>query len=538
MKTRSIAYISTAVLFIASVIGAYFLGKSQTVIQDNATLLRELDSLRSHESDAAVVKRVSQQMESIAYQQKSISDKQRVKAEEQSKIAMEMRYKAEQESQAARDAENKAVLAADVARQQRELALSHQKSAEEQRDHATYAKNVADTLTYRSLGRTLGNTASIQFENGKTDLADYLALMSWEYLEKYEGNTYQPEVFKALSTCTGTRRDFKMPQLGAVMDLFSLGNSTFVGVSDYGEIEYCSPKEQKTKVLFQNRDYDFHAVSADKKNIYALSAHGPLVVVSYDGRSRIVSLPKDKYITLLEDDDDKPLIIVGEHRICRYDKVTGAVSPMSEFRKTLSSIVRTNKKYILFFTDGTCNEMSYGGTLKTRKPFVNGIITSAFYDKQDDCIFLGSKSGNMYIINHNEVVFCTLECHTSSVTTLCASNGVLVAGAYDKTISVWNLYSLSMDGYGDYKAALNSKGFNKNVKSNAEWLTPVSYSYSGWPLSSCISDNDHAVIGISSGIMQSINISTVSMASILKERKPETKVPQEEWMRYVVNTTK
>ena len=53
-------------------------------------MLEEMNRLEEAGKDAAIVKRVSQQMEDIAYQQKTISDRQRDRAEEQSILATRM----------------------------------------------------------------------------------------------------------------------------------------------------------------------------------------------------------------------------------------------------------------------------------------------------------------------------------------------------------------------------------------------------------------------------------------------------------------
>ena len=166
---------------------AYHIGKSQT---DNqlSELHEELERLQAGEKDAAVVKRVSQQMEDIAYQQKAISDQQRDRAEEQSILAVQNAERAEMESRAAREAEGKANVAAQEAERERANAEHQQEIAVEQRDEATHAKNVADTLNIRTQARILGATSQIRREAGETEVADLLAYTSWYFLKHYRGN--------------------------------------------------------------------------------------------------------------------------------------------------------------------------------------------------------------------------------------------------------------------------------------------------------------------------------------------------------------
>ena len=63
---------------------SYRLGSKQSR-QELAAMQEKMDRLEEAGKDAAIVKRVSQQMEDIAYQQKTISDRQRDRAEEQTR---------------------------------------------------------------------------------------------------------------------------------------------------------------------------------------------------------------------------------------------------------------------------------------------------------------------------------------------------------------------------------------------------------------------------------------------------------------------
>lgn len=186
LSDKRILIPASVLAVVAVAVISFLVGKNASKETDKEDLLETIHSLQVEERDAAIVKRVSQQMEDIAYQQKAISDKQRDRAEEQSKLAIQMRDKAEVESRAAREAEGQAKLYAKEAEKsareadgQREIAISHQKMAEEQRDQANYAKSITDTLSYRTLGRTLGNLSVTQHETGNTEIANLLAYASW-----------------------------------------------------------------------------------------------------------------------------------------------------------------------------------------------------------------------------------------------------------------------------------------------------------------------------------------------------------------------
>ena len=104
MKPRSIIVSSLAALAVIAGVAAvaYQTGRRQSR-QELAAVREEMDRLVAAEKDAAIVKRVSQQMEDIAYQQKAISDQQRDRAEEQSNLAIRNAARAEMESRAARE---------------------------------------------------------------------------------------------------------------------------------------------------------------------------------------------------------------------------------------------------------------------------------------------------------------------------------------------------------------------------------------------------------------------------------------------------
>ena len=59
------------------------------------------EKLKAEEKDAAVTKRVSQQMEAIAYEQMNVSNIQRDRAEEQSRLAEANAARAEEQSRLA-----------------------------------------------------------------------------------------------------------------------------------------------------------------------------------------------------------------------------------------------------------------------------------------------------------------------------------------------------------------------------------------------------------------------------------------------------
>ena len=109
-----------------ALLGAYTLGTMRETRLDEEhvkELERENARLKQGEEDAAVDRRVSEQMAEIARDQRLLSDAQRDSAEKQRTLAEELRAEAQRESQAARAAEAQA----NVARREAESASEEAK---------------------------------------------------------------------------------------------------------------------------------------------------------------------------------------------------------------------------------------------------------------------------------------------------------------------------------------------------------------------------------------------------------------------------
>ena len=123
--------------------------------------ISELESqivvLRVQERRSAIDRRVSKQMEEIAYGQQTLSEERSQEAIRQSEIAKRMTILSEAERQKAIDAQGIAEQSATEAMNAYQMAERQRSEAENQRRQAEYAKLVTDTLNYISLGRNLGS---------------------------------------------------------------------------------------------------------------------------------------------------------------------------------------------------------------------------------------------------------------------------------------------------------------------------------------------------------------------------------------------
>jgi uncharacterized membrane protein YqiK len=161
-------------------------------------LEQQVKKLTLDKQRSTVMQSVNQQMEEIANQERLISEEQREEALQQSRIANEMRLHAEEEQQKALQAERKALEASKTAQGQRLI-------AEKERSQAEYSKRVADTLTYRTIARNLGNTATTLQKAGNQELASLLAYTAYLFTQRYHGDVYHPSIYEALMLTSGSQ---------------------------------------------------------------------------------------------------------------------------------------------------------------------------------------------------------------------------------------------------------------------------------------------------------------------------------------------
>lgn len=534
MRKPRIPGLTAAVLaVIATAIIAYSIGKSHAdSVSDD--VLAELESLRASQDDAAIVKRVSQQMEDIAYQQKAVSDQERERAEQQSELALAMRDRAEQESRLAREAEIKANEAAAEAEEQRANAMAHQIEAEEQRDAANYAKSVTDTLNYRALGRTLGSSSITQYENGNKALAAQLAYASWYFLNKYEGNTYQPESFNALSLSSDTKATITTKKGGTVRALHPIYGIGCVTVTDYGEIEVLRKAGVRRVVVLQDSKYDFRDVWADSANIYALSLHGPLCKTDFTGFIQDIPLPDGHYLKMLDMDDGRILIAERTH-ILIMDIASGRISGQKEFDRSLSTIARDNIGVCLFFEDGTSAHMDDNMVVTPADLSDGQRVTAAYYDNKLSALFLGLANGDIFLLDRYGNKLTAIVGHVGMITDISVVGSVMVSSSYDKSVCLWNLPLLRFDDGMTLSQKLgipvSSLGIDRDVPSD-EWLTPVSLPFQAWPLALCQFSADEVAVGTAAGEIQRFNISADAMAEKLRT-EGKTEMDRQDWEHYV-----
>ena len=172
---------------------ALFYRDYQSQLAQNVLLEKKLKEAQEISKEAIVTRRVSAQLEEIAYQQKDISDQQRQEALRQKQIADEMRIHAENEQEKALDAQQAAIEAYSEMEAQKRLADQH-------REEAVAAHMKADTLALARLAlvRSLSSEALSQYDAGNGELAALLCYSAWKFTVENRGDLYQPTFFDAL----------------------------------------------------------------------------------------------------------------------------------------------------------------------------------------------------------------------------------------------------------------------------------------------------------------------------------------------------
>ena len=539
MKLRStILYALTALGVVAGVAVTFYHLGSRKAQRELAAVQEEMGRLLAAEEDAAIVKRVSQQMEDIAYQQKAISDQQRDRAEEQSILATHNAARAEMESRAAREAEHKANAAADVAEKERANAERQQLIALEQRDEATYARNVADTLNRRTQARSLAVSSQVRREANEPEVADLLAYASWYFLKDNHGNQYYSDTFKSLTLATDGISRSKMKENGAVNAISNIPGKSeqCVAASNYGEIEWLtagSAKRITSKQLLFNPAYDFRDVKVVGQRIYALSLKGPLCILDFQGNFVEEKLDGDDYFKLIH--MGGKLLIAGRRSLSWF--ADSKVSACATLDKPLSALVERDGVICLFFADGSYAQMDADGRIQEKKPLLNAVVTAAYYDRATGCLLLGVEDGTVYPVNRYDRVMETMAAHKSRCVSITMQGPVAVTGGYDKNAYIWCMDNLLFESGLSFREELElasaPQGKANINRIPGEWLVPVDYTFDGWVLSVCGDANGKSVwAGTSAGSVMLLNASADDMAHQLYDNL-DRNLTQQEWSRYV-----
>lgn len=496
-----------------------------------ADLKEKISEMEETEHNALVTKRISEQMEDIAYQQKSISDMQRERAEEQSRIADMERGKAELERSLAREAERKAHISEHEAILSRKEAEKQTELAELHLEAAQAARAQADTLFYNSLGRSLAQTSVSEYNVGNSSLSALLSYSAWYYTTQYGGNVYQQDVFESLIKTSGADMSVEADLRGDIRALSLTSNDNggraILAVTDYGEIalmpatvrtQWGSGIKTKTEVIYRDSKYDFRNVlMVEKDHGLVLDINGVIADVTYGLASRCVikkqSLVNDHWHSLLKTADGS-VVAVGEHTVAWLSADFNTVTRTEYIDGTVTAVGQRGDDHILLFCEGGMCYHVTGGAVSSynNMPWLSQDNASAYiFSQYAQYDLIGAESGKIYVCDMDGHLVTTFVGHHGRISSMDQFSRMVMTSSYDRSVRIWDM-----------------RNVNTMIASNE-------VSFDKWPL--CLQyDGKEATlqIGLADGSLHLLNISAKSNAERTRSKITREFTP-DEWNYYIGN---
>jgi len=483
--------------------------------QRGDALQEQVDKLSEESRKSEVVKRISQQMEDIAYEQKNISDQERDKAvllseeaqqqrreaERQTETANQMRQRAEAERSNAVQAERQAKESASLAEEQRRI-------ADDQRMQAEQSKRTTDTLSYVALARSLGSLSSQRYTAGDKDVASLLAYGAWYFSNRYGGDAFYPAIFNALSLSSGNKKEWDVCR-GGLTDLLPYKNG-FVSVSNYGEVMLWqkSGNDMTHQMLFHDKSYDFRDAHIEGSTLYALSRNGTIVRID-------LSKPQNRYISDFADGRFSQFLF-KDGNIVSYDGSTLYIIRKNDLQlartvKAPAKVVHIDNytgKPTIFTSQGVVYFLEKDDKLTKELSMGIGDISSFTATKKGDRLAFGTESGMVYVMDYPKMKnIRKLRGHQSMVSQVGFVKGYLVTASYDRTLKLWDL--------------------------NAEKLEPITLNtFSSWLRCYSASGDNYIWTGDAQGALTRLDISPESMSTKIKNSLKRD-FTRQEWNYYV-----
>lgn len=462
-----------------------------------------LKEARQREEKAVVVRHVSKQMEEIAYQQKEISDKQRKEAEWQAGENFKMKLRVEEEWKKAVTAQQEALEAYRLADKQKAL-------AEERQYQAEYAKRLADTLTYLTLGRSLGSLSITQYKTANYEIASLLAYSAWNFIMKYNGDVFLPSVFNSLSLSAGQSLMWQKHKGGITSIVFSpdfIRQGTFYTVSKYGEVLLWKKNVHGiyyTKTLLSDQQFDFRTAYLDSDGIlYVLSFDGRLLRFSHDGPREL--LLKGKNYTQMIGSDGKFLLLSGTEGVIPL----GGEQPLYN-SPDITCIGQADSCLVIGKKNGDIVRIKLSGGDVSVNNYYHASVTVFGYSHESRQFAVGYGDGTILLFSSSDHTFQKLVGHRSAVTSIQLCGNKLYSCSYDRTLRLWNLSAERLESV--------------VMLESSSWLHTFQLNH----------DKEILLAGDANGALYQLSISPDSMAANIKKNLPRN-FTHEEWTYYIGN---
>ncbi len=419
-----------ALIIITAGFGLYKLYSHEVKL--NKMLTEKLEELTKEEQRSAVMQHINAQMEEIANEERRISDEQREEAEEQAEVAKRERQNAEIERRNALIAEKKAIDLSELAQSQRII-------AEQQRSQAELAKRVTDSLSYRTLARSLANSAITLYSSGKSELADMLAYTAVIFTRRYHGDLNTKSIYQALAM-TSQNKNVWNKHNGSVMDIafYDQMSNDFVSCSTYGEImrHHLSGDKLNSVTLFKDNKYDFRDIYIvrDTREIYAISRSSHLLILNENKKNKILQLNIKKPFSLTN--LGNKFVVTGEHGVALFNPQGKVVEKEKELPFKIVSVGVIAGHPVLFDNQGRQHYMQSFDKLETSKVPVDGQVTSFAESKNTHTKAYGMMDGTVYFFNAQGKVI-ELRGHKSRISKIKINGKRLFTGSYDGEQNVW-----------------------------------------------------------------------------------------------------
>lgn len=475
--------------------------------EEQKMLAEQLRQATEAQKEAIITRRISKQLEEIAYQQKEISDKQKQEAIHQTEIADLMRAHAELEREKALSAQQAALDAYDQMEEQKKL-------AEVRREEAIKAQLKADTLAFLALGRSLGSQASTQYATGNKDLAALLSYSAWKFTSQYNGDVYQPAIFNTLSQTSQLSSHWGNHK-GAIRDIVPFSDQQgeyLLTASQYGELFLWKANrnnEIQQEIIFSNPAFDFRKVVVYKENIYALSYRGTLLHIDKNKKQEEIPLNLTAPIGMLFNNNKvyiaskKGDIQVTKPGRWNFQSIYTHPHPITFFDITEDGMILGDNR-------GGVYLLNEQGKISLIWNKVEQTVTYVLSNRQEGVQAIGYKNGLILYRNPKENNFKELIGHISSITRIKYINNKLLSSSYDGSVRLWN------------KINDKDKVESAIVYQPSEWIHVFTIAR----------DSKRIFVGDEKGNLSTVSISPKQMAEHIKEALKRN-FTREEWLYYI-----